>query len=255
VAAKEEEPDGVFGDVEEGCSDSAGGGDDADRGEPPQPVSRGEVAHRNARECEKRPVGGHEGEVDPEREPGQIFAVPAPFGLNLLDPFEAPGELKPDDPGSAGPLQPLVDPDKNQIENDRRPAEEDQNFGTPRQGGETIARIAYRGMASSTYPRSWENVAAKLDLMTLHGDAAEVGIRELHDRLSEYLEKVEQGTEVLVTRRGKPVARLSHIEGPRPFEELERRGLVRWPTKPRKRRKPLVGAKARVSDLVEDQRR
>ena len=91
--------------------------------------------------------------------------------------------------------------------------------------------------------------------MTLHRDKAEVGVRELHDRLSEYLEKVEQGTEVVVTRRGKPIACLSPIDVPRPFEDLERRGLVRWPEKPRKVRKPLAGSKGTVSELVKDQRR
>jgi prevent-host-death family protein len=99
------------------------------------------------------------------------------------------------------------------------------------------------------------NVAASLEPMTLHHSEAEVGVRELHDRLSEYLEKVEQGAEVLVTRRGKPVARLSRVEGPRPFEELERRGLVRWPEKPREARKALAGSKGSVSELVRDQRR
>lgn len=48
--------------------------------------------------------------------------------------------------------------------------------------------------------------------MPLNRDEAQVGVRELHDRLSEYLEKVEQGTEVVVTRRGKPIARLSQID-------------------------------------------
>jgi prevent-host-death family protein len=91
--------------------------------------------------------------------------------------------------------------------------------------------------------------------MTLHRDEAEVGVRALHDRLSEYLEKVEQGTEVVVTRRGKPIARLSQIDAPRPFEDLERRGLVRLPEKPRKARKPLAGSKGPVSELVKDQRR
>jgi prevent-host-death family protein len=91
--------------------------------------------------------------------------------------------------------------------------------------------------------------------MTLHGDEAEVGVRELHDRLSEYLEKVEKGTEFVVTRRGKPIARLSQIDGPRPFEDLEQRGLVRWPEGPRKARRPLTGGKGPVSDLVKDQRR
>lgn len=99
------------------------------------------------------------------------------------------------------------------------------------------------------------NVAASLAPMTLHENEAEVGVRELHDRLSEYLEKVEQGTEVVVTRRGRPIARLSQVDGPRPFEELERRGLVRWPEKPRRARKALPAGEGSVSDLVRDQRR
>jgi prevent-host-death family protein len=91
--------------------------------------------------------------------------------------------------------------------------------------------------------------------MSLHGKQTEVGVRELHDRLSEYLEKVEQGEEVLVTRRGKPIARLSQVEGPRPLEVLDRRGLVRWPEGQRQPRRPAAGALSSVSDLIEEQRR
>ncbi len=80
-------------------------------------------------------------------------------------------------------------------------------------------------------------------------------MREMRDRLSEYLEKVGQGAEVVVTRRGKPIARLSRVEGPRAFEKLERRGLVRWPEKPREARKALAGSKGSVSGLVKSQRR
>lgn len=102
---------------------------------------------------------------------------------------------------------------------------------------------------------SHTDVAASLGLMTLHQNETEVGVRELHDRLSEYLEKVEGGTDVVVTRRGKPIARLVQVEGPRPFEELEQRGLVRWPEKPRQARKALRATEGSVSDLVRDQRR
>jgi prevent-host-death family protein len=91
--------------------------------------------------------------------------------------------------------------------------------------------------------------------MTLHKSGTEVGVRELHNRLSEYLEKVEQGEEVLVTRRGKAIARLSKIDAPRPLEELERRGLVRWPKRPKGTPAPLPGAEGSVSDLVSEQRR
>ncbi|TMK24470.1 MAG: type II toxin-antitoxin system prevent-host-death family antitoxin, partial [Actinobacteria bacterium] len=56
--------------------------------------------------------------------------------------------------------------------------------------------------------------------MTLHAGAYEVGVRELHDRLSEHLERVERGGEVVVTRRGRPIARLSAIDEQDPMQDL-----------------------------------
>lgn len=100
-----------------------------------------------------------------------------------------------------------------------------------------------------------QEVAASLDLMTLHGEEVEVGVRELHDRLSEYLEKVEQGAELIVTRRGKRIARITGVEGERPLDDLRRRGLIRMPKRPKTPAKPLIGAKGSVSDLVKEQRR
>lgn len=89
--------------------------------------------------------------------------------------------------------------------------------------------------------------------MTLHQSDSEVGVRELHDRLSEYLERVEGGGEVVVTRRGRPVARLSGL-GERPLEALSRRGLVRMPQGPRSSRAAQVKGTDSVSDLVSEQR-
>lgn len=89
--------------------------------------------------------------------------------------------------------------------------------------------------------------------MTLHQPESEVGVRELHDRLSEYLERVEGGGEVVVTRRGRPVARLSGL-GERPLEALARRGLVRVPRGPRSSRTARVKGTDSVSDLVSEQR-
>jgi prevent-host-death family protein len=93
--------------------------------------------------------------------------------------------------------------------------------------------------------------------MTLHSPESktEVGVRELHDRLSEYLERVEGGKEVLVTKRGKPIARLIGIGGEEPLAELERRGLVNRPTRPRTPHTPRIKASGSVSDLVREQRR
>lgn len=89
--------------------------------------------------------------------------------------------------------------------------------------------------------------------MTLHQTASEVGVRELHDRLSEYLERVEGGGEVVVTRRGRPVARLSGLSE-RPLDSLARRGLVRMPEGSRSPRSAQVEGTGSVSDLVSEQR-
>jgi prevent-host-death family protein len=89
--------------------------------------------------------------------------------------------------------------------------------------------------------------------MTLHQSETEVGVRELHDRLSEYLERVEGGGEVVVTRRGRPVARLCGL-GERPLDALARRGLVRVPQRERSPRSARVEGTGSVSDLVSEQR-
>jgi prevent-host-death family protein len=91
--------------------------------------------------------------------------------------------------------------------------------------------------------------------MTLHGRAYEVGVRELHDRLSEHLDRVEHGADIVVTRRGKPIARLSAVAGEDPFDALVARGLIRPPAEPRRARRAGVKSRGSVSDLVAEQRR
>lgn len=95
--------------------------------------------------------------------------------------------------------------------------------------------------------------------MTLQRDvlATEVGVRELHDHLSRYLRHVESGGEIVVTMRGRRIARLSAVERDDPLADLRARGLVRDPERPRRQavgraRLPSVGG---VSDLVAEQRR
>lgn len=91
--------------------------------------------------------------------------------------------------------------------------------------------------------------------MTLHGSESEIGVRELHDKLSEYLQQVEAGGEVVVTRRGKRIARLTAIVATDPLEDLVRRGLVTPPDQPRRAKDPQVEGHGSVSDLVGEQRR
>jgi prevent-host-death family protein len=91
--------------------------------------------------------------------------------------------------------------------------------------------------------------------MTLPARTYEVGVRALHDRLSEHLEHVRGGAEVLVTRRGKPIARLSAVKESDPLEDLVRRGLVTPPSRQRASRRAQVKARGPVSELVAQQRR
>ncbi len=95
--------------------------------------------------------------------------------------------------------------------------------------------------------------------MTLHSEPlkAEVGVRELHDRLSRYVQHVQSGAEVVVTMRGRRVARLVPVHDLDPLADLRARGLIREPTAPRRQRagRPRLSATGSVSELVEDQRR
>lgn len=86
---------------------------------------------------------------------------------------------------------------------------------------------------------------------------SEVGVRELKNNLSKYLERVCAGEEVVVTDRGRPVARLSAIDASTDrLADLVEAGLVRAPTRATRGRPPRrIQAKGTVSDLVAEQRR
>jgi len=125
---------------------------------------------------------------------------------------------------------------------------------------DAVAHFVDRGLRVPARPVRVESdrshVAARLLNMTLHrGGEEEVGVRALHDRLSEHLDRVEQGVEIVVTRRGKRVARLSAIGRDDALAELVRRGVVRLPERPRSRRHVGVPARGSVSELVSEQRR
>jgi len=91
--------------------------------------------------------------------------------------------------------------------------------------------------------------------MTLHAGSYEVGVRALHDRLSEHLDRVERGAEIVVTKRGRPIAKLAAVGDEDPLDELVRGGLATVPTAPRRAPRDRVKAGGPVSDLVAAQRR
>lgn len=82
-------------------------------------------------------------------------------------------------------------------------------------------------------------------------------MRDLKNNLSRYLDEVESGVEVVVTDRGRPIARLSGIDasGGDKLAALVEAGLVRPPTSKVRRRPVPLKSDGSVSELVAEQRR
>jgi prevent-host-death family protein len=86
-----------------------------------------------------------------------------------------------------------------------------------------------------------------------------VGVRELRNNLSRYLERVQAGDEVVVTDHGREIARVVPIAGdehkPSALDRLVAEGLV---APPMKARRPLpsrgIPASQPVSPIVSEQR-
>lgn len=84
----------------------------------------------------------------------------------------------------------------------------------------------------------------------------EVGVRDLKNNLSRYLDQAEAGIEIVVTDRGRPIARLNGIAD-RPTDKLAaliEAGLVRPPTSKVRQRPVPLRASGSVSELVAEQR-
>jgi prevent-host-death family protein len=60
-----------------------------------------------------------------------------------------------------------------------------------------------------------------------------VGIRELRDRLKHYVATARSGEEVVITDRGRPIARLVALHEERPIDRLIRAGLAAPPRRPK----------------------
>ena len=108
-------------------------------------------------------------------------------------------------------------------------------------------------MASSGVKRYTHEMAKA----PLSEDRLEVGIRELRDHLSGWLEAVASGREITVTDRGKPVARIVPVAGRSKLEQLIAEGRVRPPLRPAEpaNARPPIPVEGSVSDLVIEQRK
>ena len=89
-----------------------------------------------------------------------------------------------------------------------------------------------------------------------HREAREVGIRELREHLSRFIDEVRAGQELIVTARGRPVARIVASTGESWLDELVVAGIV---SLPEQELDPLsfgrVQAKGDIMEFVFDQRR
>jgi len=84
-----------------------------------------------------------------------------------------------------------------------------------------------------------------------------VGIRELKDRASSIIDRVEEGEAITVTKRGRPVARIVSTATPPHLAALIADGAVRPSEGPRYMPKPVrpKGTGKSASDYVSEGRR
>lgn len=114
----------------------------------------------------------------------------------------------------------------------------------------------FRGARAARTPLTERRSCSYTGRMAVATSRVEVGVRDLKNNLSRYLDDVGNGTEVTVTDRGRPVARLVRIDASVDrLSDLIASGAVQ-PARKRSRRLPKrVAASGTVSDLVADQRR
>jgi prevent-host-death family protein len=85
-----------------------------------------------------------------------------------------------------------------------------------------------------------------------------VGIRELKNRLSEYIQRVKAGERIIITERGKPVGQILPVQAEHSdrLANLVEAGLVEWNGQPLPPYEPKAVNRSNrlVSDLVAEDR-
>lgn len=83
-----------------------------------------------------------------------------------------------------------------------------------------------------------------------------VGVRELRENLRAYLQRVKAGEDVIITERGRPIARLTHTGAARDrFEELVAAGVITPARRPKGKLPEPVEVAGSVTEILLEQRR
>lgn len=86
---------------------------------------------------------------------------------------------------------------------------------------------------------------------------AEVGVAQLRRELKEWLDRAQSGDEVVVTDRGRPVARLSGIDAAPILDQLTAEGRISRPPgspRPTARGRKRVTARGEISPVISRER-
>lgn len=88
------------------------------------------------------------------------------------------------------------------------------------------------------------------------GVVAEVGVAELRRDLKRWLERARRGEDVVITDRGRPIAKLSGVAAASRIEQLIAEGRISSPRGPKPRAADIrrVEARGSVSELVTQER-
>jgi prevent-host-death family protein len=95
-------------------------------------------------------------------------------------------------------------------------------------------------------------------LNEVYAKGMDVAVTELRSHLSEWLERVRGGAEVVITDRGVPVARLLGLTTTAALERLTADGVIGRPEaaqRPRASGRPRPRPRRPLAEIVSDQRR
>jgi prevent-host-death family protein len=90
-----------------------------------------------------------------------------------------------------------------------------------------------------------------------------VGVKELKNRLTQYLRRAKQGEEIVVTERGNPIVLMQPLQSVERLESLDGRlarlaiqGKVSLPTRPRLKRIRMAKVRGKLVSrtILEDRR-